>query len=149
MAKVEIKGEDFKLFIEKDGDYVVFGCTDDATLNLESDTIAAACKDEDLAGWEFSVQGTKRWSLDFSGLYRIISGGDVDTNYSAIEMFDLFESGDSVNVRLGPSAVGSTQFAGTGRLFNMSVGAPAGDLTTFSGTLTGQGAITKFTVPTP
>jgi predicted secreted protein len=149
MAKTTIAGKDFKLFIEKDGDYVIFGCTDDATLNMESDTLTAACKDDDDDGWERSVQGTKRWSLDFSGLYRIIDGADADTNYSALELFDLFNSGVDAAVRLGPSAVGSKQFAGDGKLFNMSIGAPAGDNTTFSGTLTGQGPLTIFTVPSP
>jgi predicted secreted protein len=147
MAKTTVPGKDFKLYIEKGGDFIIFGCTDDATLNMESDTLTAACKDEELDGWEFSEQGTKRWSLDFSGLYRIISGADVDTNYSALELFDLFNSGASANVRLGPSDVGSKQFAGAGKLFNMSIGAPAGDNTTFSGTLTGQGALTIYTVP--
>lgn len=147
MAKLTVPGNDFKLFFEKDGDYVIFGCTDDATLNLESDTLTAACKDEDLEGWEQSIQGTKRWSIDFSGLYRIIDGADEDTNYSALELFDIFTSGISVGVRLGPSAVGSSQFSGDAKVFNMSIGAPSGDNTTFSGTLRGQGPLTIYTVP--
>lgn len=147
MAKTEIAGKDFKLFIEKDGEYIIFGCTDDATLNLESDTLSAACKDDDTDGWEVSAQGMKRWSVDFSGLYRIITAPDDETNFSALELFDLFVSGAPANIRLGPDAEGAVQFSGVGKVFNMSISAPAEELTTFSGTFTGQGALVTYTVP--
>jgi TP901-1 family phage major tail protein len=147
MAKTPIAGKDIKLFIEKDGDYIVFGCLDDTTLNMESDTITAACKDDDDNGWETSIQGMKRWSMDLSGIFRLISGADVDINYSVEDLFNLFVSGEPVNVRFGLDGTGNKQFAGAAKLFNMSVGAPMDGEATFSGTLTGQGPLTLYTVP--
>ena len=146
MAKTVISGKDIKVWIEKEPDeFVVFGCLDDSTLNMEADTITAACKDDDDDGWERSAQGIKRWSIDLSGLYRIFDGSDIDTNYSIEELFALFVSGEPANVKFG--LAGGKQFVGMGSLYNMSIGAPVDGNATFSGTLTGQGPLTLVDGP--
>src|SRR5205085_1252836 len=111
MGKTVIAGKDIKVWIEKTpGEFVVFGCLDDSTLNMEADTITAACKDDDNDGWERSGQGMKRWSIDISGLYRIIDGSDLDTNYTVEELYALFVSGLPANVKFG--LAGGKQFIG-------------------------------------
>lgn len=145
MALTPIAGKDIDLLVEKDGDYVIFGCIRSATLNMGADTLDASCKGS--GGWAESISGTKNWSIDAEGVYRKVTAPDDADNLSFDELIAAWKAGETVGVRFGVGTTGSVMQAGTAIITSLSIDAPNDAEATASVTLQGTGALTTYTVP--
>lgn len=145
MALTPIAGKDIDLLVEKDGDYVVFGCIRTATLNMGADTLDASCKGS--GGWSESIPGTKNWSIDADGVYRKVTAPDDADNLSFDELIAAWKAGESVQVRFGTGGVGDVMQAGTAIITSLSIDAPMDGEATASVTLQGTGELSSYTVP--
>jgi len=107
------------------------------TLSLELDLPDASNKDS--AGWAEHIQGQKSWSISVEGLL------DYSASYGVDELANLIINRTSVSVEFGTGNTGDTKFSGTASLSSLEQDAPLEDVATYSGDLTGTGALTKAT----
>jgi predicted secreted protein len=121
----------------------VIACLTDATLNASAETIDTTCKNTD--GTRSQRSGVKEWSVDISGNYQM--DGAVSAGYSVKDLFTAYTAGTELTVIFGSANVGDDQWSGTGTITSWSVNAGnTGANTTFSATITGDGALTYAVV---
>ena len=121
----------------------VIGCLTDATLNASAETIDVTCKNT--GGNRSQRAGVKEFSIDVSGNYQM--DGALTAEYTAKELFDAYNAGTELTVIFGSANTGDDQWSGTATVTSFTVNAGnTGTNTTFSATLTGQGALTYAVV---
>jgi TP901-1 family phage major tail protein len=104
----------------------------DATLNRSMEPIDITAKDN--YGWAATLDGVREWSIDFDWLY-----SDSDTGVTHLE--DAFTAGDEVLVKI--ETPGADIYSGGAYLTELTLEMPYEDVAAYSGTLTGNGALTK------
>ena len=120
----------------KDATGKVLGGQRGATLNRSAETMDATTKDG--AGWQENVAGLKSWGIDCDGVFV-----ESDVAYELLEA--AFLNGDNVVAYVElPSG---TKYEGTCIVADLPIEAPYDDLTTYSVTLTGTGALVKTELP--
>ena len=130
-----ISGVKVKVYI-KDATGKVLGGQRGATLNRSAETMDATTKDG--AGWQENVAGLKSWGIDCDGVFV-----ESDVAYELLEA--AFLNGDNVVAYVElPSG---TKYEGTCIVADLPIEAPYDDLTTYSVTLTGTGALVKTELP--
>jgi TP901-1 family phage major tail protein len=135
-----IAGKDVFLYIGT----ILVGCATDVSISVNAESIDAACKSS--GGWGESTPGTKTWSASISGIYRVYTDPDDDTNYSAIQLFDALDAGTLLTIKFGTATTGDTQFTGTGYVTSWEFTGGIDGAATYSADITGSGALTKTTV---
>ena len=163
MAVNYTKGDELMLFIN---DAPVALATSH-TLSLSTDEIDVANKDAGFYG--ATISGKRSWELSsdafytYSGIPVTGSGGTRPTSSNGYKtFFDLWESGDEVNVKWtqasnydikGIDEYGGTPeiwtsatsyWGGKARVTSLELTANTGEIASFSATLTGQGALSYF-----
>jgi TP901-1 family phage major tail protein len=101
-----------------------------ATLNRSAETMDSTNKDSN--GWSESVPGVKSWGIDCDGVFV-----DNDAAYETLEA--AFLAGTTVKV--GITFPSGTVFVGQAVIADMPLEFPFDDLSTYSLTLTGTGAL--------
>ena len=130
-----ISGVKVKVYI-KDATGKVLGGQRGATLNRSAETMDATTKDG--AGWQENVAGLKSWGIDCDGVFV-----ESDVAYELLEA--AFLNGDNVVAYVElPSG---TKYEGTCIVADLPLEFPYDDLSTYSVTLTGTGALVKTELP--
>ena len=121
---------------------VAIGATKSFTLTINSATIDTTTKDDD--AWGSSLYGSKDWNVSVDGLY------DPDDPMNAEELFDAIANDTRLLLEMAviTSTGGGLVFKGYANASGLVIGASYNDAITFSGTLQGDGPITKGTVAT-
>lgn len=104
----------------------------DATLNRSMEPIDITAKDN--YGWAATLDGVREWSIDFDWLY-----SDSDTGVTHLE--DAFTNGTEVLVKI--ETPGADIYSGAAYLTELTLEMPYEDVAAYSGTLTGNGTLTK------
>jgi predicted secreted protein len=115
----------------------IVGHTTSATLNINQAIIDATTKDS--AAWTEGLSGLRDWSIDVEGLT------DYSASFGADELADLIINRATVTVEFGTGTTSDTKFSGTCNLASLTQDAPLEDVASFSGSLTGTGALAKAT----
>jgi TP901-1 family phage major tail protein len=102
------------------------------TLNRSMDPIDVSNKDD--YGWSSALDGVRNWSIDFDCLV-----SETDAGVLALE--DAFNNGDQIMVQM--RTPGGHIYQGYGYVTEMTLEAPYDDVATFSGSITGDGALSK------
>ena len=110
----------------------------DTTLNVNQDLPDASNKDS--SGWADHINGQRSWDISLDGHADMGDQENVET------LFDLIANRSNVDIEFATSTSNDVKFTGTASLADMSVGAPNEDVATVSGSLTGQGALSKSSV---
>tara|TARA_Y100000593_G_C4321560_1_gene344097 strand:+ start:2582 stop:2980 length:399 start_codon:yes stop_codon:yes gene_type:complete len=108
-----------------------------ATLNINQDLPDATSKDS--SGWSENIRGLRDWSIDVEGLT------DYSASFGADELADLIISRADAEIEFGTGTASDTKYTGTVNLSSLTQDAPMEDVASFSGSLTGTGALTKAT----
>jgi len=112
--------------------------TKNCTLNVEQDLPDGTTKDS--LGWEEHINGVRRWSIDFDGAFDVSGSGMTPNELIAI----IIARTADATVKFGTSAAAATGWTGLATVKNMSISGAMEDVATFSGSLTGNGAITAI-----
>lgn len=140
MAVTVISGKDVFLYIGS----VLIGCATDVSINVSSEFVDASCKSS--AGWNEGKPGMKSWTFSVSGIKRIYTDPDDDTNYSSEQLFAAITAGTLLTIKYGTSTTGHTQYTGTGYLTSWEESAGTDGAATYSAEGTGTGALTTTVV---
>ena len=109
-------------------------------LTLANDLPDASNKDS--AGWAEHIRGQRSWSLAIEGIV------DYGASFGVEELADLILTRTAAAVTFGTSKSGDLRFSGNTSLGDLTpTSAPNEDVPTYSGTLTGNGPLTKLTIP--
>ena len=108
-----------------------------ATLNINQSLADATSKDS--AGWSENIRALRDWSIDVDGLT------DYSASFGSDELADLIISRADAEIEFGTGTTGDTKYTGTVNLASLTQDAPLEDVASFSGSLTGTGALTKAT----
>ena len=107
-----------------------------ATLNINRELPEA--NDKDSAPWadHLDEAGLKDWSVDVDG------NADWVNNANVEDLWRILDGRTAVPIVFGPQSSTYMNFTGNASLNGLTVEAPNEETATFSGTLTGQGALT-------
>lgn len=109
--------------------------TTSASLSLEMASVDVSSKDS--SGNQEIIEGQKSHSIDFEGL----TDFSPSSGYGITTLYDLFASRGDVTWFFGID--GGDNFTGSGYITSLSIDAPMEDASTFSGTITVTGAVTR------
>lgn len=127
----KVSGMKVKLYIMEAGTGKVLAGQRNATLNRSAETIDATSKDTE-GFWTESLQGFKSFSIDADGAFV-----ESDEAYASLEA--AFVNSENVDVYLEmPSG---TKYKGNCTITDFSLEFPYDDLTTYSLSLQGNGAL--------
>lgn len=124
------------IVVEVDG--VAVAAETSATLNLNQDLPDATSKDS--AGWAEHINGLRDWSVDVEALT------DWSDTFGADGIADAIINQSGVTVKFTNNNSGDVEFTGTANASGLTLTAENEATSTWSGTLTGTGALTKQTV---
>ena len=113
------------------------GHSTSATLNINQSLADSTSKDS--AGWSENIRGLRDWSIDVEGLT------DYSASFGADELADLIISRADAEIEFGTGTASDTKYTGTVNLASLTQDAPLEDVASFSGSLTGTGALVKAT----
>lgn len=108
------------------------------TFNFDTNMLDASSKDSN--GWADFICGQNSWSIDFESLFA------MDAAYGLDELIDLQLNRTLVTLKFSTEETGDIYFTGSAYLQNTSLEAPNEEVTTYSGSFQGTGALTKSTV---
>ena len=94
---------------------------------------------KDSGGWEEILPGSKSWTFSGSGFFA------EDASFGYEDLFDLWTSRTQVLVVQTTNVNGDKKYKGVGYITDLSREAPTEDSETFSVTINGTAALTKFT----
>ena len=120
--------------------FVKVGETTAWTLNVPQAVAEAAVHEED---YMVRAPGVKDWNVDIEGL-AYVGAARTDENVVPLMVPSLATSiaSGEMYVRLRNNAGTAYVYEGEGYFTNLTVAAPAGDMSTFSASLVGNGALT-------
>jgi len=123
----------------------ILGCATDFSLSVDRDLIEVACL-SDTTGFKQSVPDLVGWSMSFSGL--VMQEASVDSGRASF--YDLMDNligntDASVGVYILPDVSANTYWTGAGYIASLSMDGGVGSAVTFSGEVTGTGALVGTT----
>ncbi len=122
-------------------DGVRIGATTSATLNINVDTPESTNKDS--AGWASHIQGVRSWDVSFDGFH------DPAGTLSTEQLYDEINERDATiicELATIDGTGGGELYKGTVSVTSLSITADMEAPVTISGTLQGNGALSKGTV---
>jgi TP901-1 family phage major tail protein len=123
------------ILVDKDG--TALASTTDATLNVNLDTPDASTKDS--AGWQEVIAGQKSWSIDVDGLATFDYSTSEAGQGTVMRLVEDLRNRTSVAVKFLPDS--GVTYYGNAYVSSISVGAPNEDVSTISGSFTGNGPL--------
>lgn len=133
MATQKIKGQDVKIFIGADE----VGCATDISITSDRTIIEGVCRDDN-DGMD-RAPGTMQWNASVSGF--VIYTND----FSLEEIFDAYNAGTEVTVKIGTVTTGDFQLEGDGFVSSLNPTANIDEFYTYSFDISGQGKLRKTT----
>lgn len=118
-------------------DGVAVGHTTSAELSVEADLPDATTKDS--SGWAEHIKGTRSWGVSVDGLVA------YDGSYPSQTLLDLILNRTSVTLQFTTQETGDTYWTGTASLQSDTISAEMESPASFSGSFTGNGALTSAT----
>ena len=122
-------------------DGVRIAATKSATLNINVDTPDATSKDS--SGWAAHIQGLRSWDVSFDGLH------DPTATFSTEQLYDEINERDAtivMELATIDGVGGGELYRGTVSVTSLSITAEMEAPVSISGTLQGNGALSKGTV---
>lgn len=96
------------------------------------------------AGWKDQYPDIKDWSVDFDGLVsRTVGDASIGFDYLVASI----KTDASVGISLTPNALTNKYESGVGYITKLSMKGGKDGVVTFSGTVTGTGALATMTTP--
>jgi len=117
------------------------GCATDFSLSVSKDVIEIACLNA-TGGAKQSVPDLYGWSVSFSGLVMTTLTIDAGKN-SFYDLMNnmLVDTDASIGIYLVPDVSGNVYYGGVGYITSMTMDGGVGSAMTFSGEVTGTGAL--------
>lgn len=109
---------------------------------FSKDTIDATNKDG--AGYKEFLVGLSSWTMNAEGIFEEDAG--VGANISAKELLDDIIAGAPITAVMSSAETGDLKLSGSAVITSFSWNAPVNDVSTFSVSLQGSGALTVGTV---
>lgn len=128
------KGNELLVYV--DGTAVAY--TKGGALNINNDMLDATSKDSD--GWKDTLPGLRSWTIEGDGLY------NFDAAFGVSDLFALINNKTQVSLKFTTNESGDKYYTGNAYLTSLSVEAPNEDLTTFSFSFEGDGALSEATL---
>ena len=116
----------------------LIGCATSGTLRVEADSIDATCKDSD--AWGSSLAGRRSWGMDVDALVKL------DATEGMEQSIDYILNDTSVTLKFSTEETGDVYYTGTAIATSVEVNAANNEVTSWSVSFAGQGALTKGTV---
>jgi hypothetical protein len=116
------------------------GCATDFSLAVNKDIIEIACLGS--SGAKMAVPDMYGWSVSFSGM---VMQTKTKTQYGYEELMAKIQTDASIGVYILPDVSANTYYSGAGYLTTVSMEGGVGAPVTFSGEITGSGALTTLT----
>ena len=146
-----IFGEELQLFL--DGKSIAKAKTH--TLTITSDTIDVSSKDDGFYG--ASIPGKINWEISAENIYTEKAFDELYAKAQARQVFDVVfgrvanynAEGLGENENWSPDSVKHTTYTGKVTLTNMTLNANNGEVTSFSATLKGVGALKQVKATSP
>ena len=108
------------------------------TLNFNAEMIDATTKSS--AGWKDHLPGLRDWSIDCEALVAFDASEGIE------ELFTDYTGRTQLTVKFSTEVTGDTRWTGSAYISTGSINAPLEDVTSFSVTFTGSGALTAETI---
>jgi hypothetical protein len=124
---------------------VAIGYATSCGLDLSRETSQTVSKDS-VSSWQESEPRAKSGSLTFEGFYTESETINSETRKSFGDIFALFDAGTSVAWSFSTDETGADTYTGNGFISALSAAAAVEETSTYSGTITVTGAVTKGTV---
>lgn len=135
MASIgQSKGNELLIYV--DGTAVAY--TKGGTLNINNDMLDATSKNS--AGWKDSLPGLRSWTIEGDGLYV------YDSAYGVSDLYALINNKTQVSLKFTTAVSGDKYYTGNAYLTSLSLEAPNEDLSTFSFSFEGDGALAEATL---
>jgi len=125
------------------GDKTIYATS--STLSMSMETRETINKDN-TGSWASAEAGTKSATLTFEGQYSQDDTVDAEARVDGPGIFTLFDAGTAVSWKMTTGVTGDDEYSGTGLITSFEVSAPVEENSTYSGTITVTGAITKATI---
>lgn len=125
---------------------VAIGYATSCSLEMSAETRQTVSKDS-VASWQENEVGTLSASLTFEGFYTEDEALTPGTRKSFADIYALFAGKTPVSWSFSTDVTGDDVYSGSGFITALSASAPVEENSTYSGTITVSGAITKGTVP--
>lgn len=136
-----VNGTLIALYKEISGSPVKIANLTSTDFELTKDTIDATNKDGQ--NYKEFLVGLSSWTMSAEGIFE--EDGST-TNHSAKDLLDDIIAGDEITVIMGnEDETGDLKLSGSAVMTNFSWNAPVNDVSTFSCTLQGSGALTVGT----
>lgn len=130
--------------------YAVFNGTerlwscDSCGLNVDVDLAGATTKED--GGWERHINGIRKWSIDFSGVYEDLGGSAVLMTPAEILAAIIARTADA-DVAFKPAAgTTTTGWKGNATFQSIKIDAPLEQPIKFSGTIVGNAPLTVVAI---
>lgn len=115
------------------------GCATDFSLSVNKDIIEIACLGS--TGAKQSVPDMYGWTVSFSGMVITTASKTAGTT-GYEELMAKIQTDASIGVYILPDVSGNTYYTGAGYLTSVSMEGGVGSPVTYSGEITGSGALT-------
>jgi hypothetical protein len=118
------------------------GCAQDFTLSVNKDVIEIACLNS--TGAKTSVPDMYGWTVSFSGMVQTTST-HTGTGYEDLMDEIISNTATDVSIYILPNVSTNAYYVGSGILSSVEMSGGVGSAVSYSGTITGNGALVKAT----
>ncbi len=145
-----IKGEDLILYIWDSSSYLPIGCLTSNSINIAKNIIETATKCD--PGLVIRASGTKSYEIPFEAIYidttSSVAGDSTKLSHDAL--LPLFDTDAEQEWKMDTGLADNPAYYGSGIFSQLDMTAGSGDeFATFSGNISGSGAIPNTTNPHP
>ena len=145
-----IKGEDLILYIWDSANYLPIGCLTSNSINIAKAIVEQSTKCD--PGLVIRASGTKSYEIPFEAVYidttSSVAGDDTKLSHDAL--LPLFDTDDEQEWKMDTGLADNPAYYGSGIFSQLDMIAGSGDeFATFSGNISGSGALPSTTNPHP
>ena len=119
-------------------DGVAFAYSSSAELSMNQELFDTTTKSS--SGWAEHGNGLRDWSISVEGLV------DFSSSFNVVGLSNLIANRTQATVVFTDSATGDRKWTGTASLASLTISAPMEEAVSWSGELTGTGALTMATI---
>lgn len=129
------KGNEILVYV----DGTAVGYARGGTLNINNDMLDATSKNS--AGWKDTLPGLRSWTVEGDGLHLY---DDATTGFS--DLFALIDAKTQVSLKFTTAVSGDKYYTGNAYVTSISLETPNEDVSTFSFSFEGDGALAEVTL---
>ena len=144
-----IKGEDLILYVWDSSAYLPVACLTSNSINIAKAIVETSTKCD--PGLVIRASGTKSYEIPFEGIYIDTTSATGDlTKISHDALLALFDTDDEQEWKMDTGLTDNPSYYGSGIFAQLDMTAGSGDeFATFSGSISGSGALPSTTNPHP